>query len=437
MSASSNALPETAVPSETAAGTEARETDARWGPSVAPVGRQWMVNVLQLVFRRPLMTLSVAVMSLGAILSSPLLGLGFIAFGFVATIQLGDHFHRTFGEKPRPTAWAGFVATGLSIFSILVFVGWTVFAREYHMGIFEFPMTSMGVARTAMILLPIPYALFAWVVGPLLVSAVLALDPKGPHNGGWRGVGHLLALSVRVTAEIPMRIRIAGVTCTGALLMSPVVWAALDGDPFAGMSTYWIIGALMLFLPMASAFLITGYAAARSVLGRYQVSVGRFPGSLVALGILALTVTCVVLSEGVSLVTTLALALAWLATLVAIRVALRRLVLRYYEDGASGRCALEGRIEHAGRRFRAPGVEFEVPANFPVTISTKATEVTLVGNFAPRRGGFRESALQSWPADAELLEGTVAAILAQRAGKAYGLLHLPLVAITLSGLVLL
>ncbi|MEM9068451.1 MAG: hypothetical protein AAGE52_08090 [Myxococcota bacterium] len=348
-------------------------------------------------------------------------GLGFVLFGMLATTQMRDHFRLAFRIRPRSSWVPGVTATVLAPLSLAVAGGWVSAVQGWlHYG-YRFDM------HASLLTLPLIYVVAAWIAAPLLFLAVLSIDPRSP-----RSLRERLPLAMRITSEVPLGNRIKAIVISGVFLLGPVVAAvSFPQGLIRSFSILATIVALVAFLPVASALLVSAYAKAKDAPSEDHHRPLRFPTGLVFLLLTAIALTTYTLVDTSPLESwPLAYFVAWTGFLIALSRQIRahrlRSLDRFREDAAPTKCAVEGTLvihdDHATVETSAGS--FHVPRNAPTwgALEPRA-QVTLVGTFGGNLGGFRDSAKHPWPDDGVLYAGTVNSVIKQHVDRASAFIY--------------
>ncbi|MAQ18553.1 MAG: hypothetical protein CMN30_27620 [Sandaracinus sp.] len=308
---------------------------------------------------------------------------------------------------PREDRWipAG-VATVLPILAILEVIAWFVLESHYWPGPFAEPIGPFARDDLACLVLGGLYLLNGWIFAPLVFAMVVAADPEAPEP-----LGEQLTFALRATLQVhPLR-RLSALVLSGAVLLGPLYAMAKSDDPWMILVT---LGMFCAYVPIASALLVSRYAEVRDRIAGDAARVLRVPGPLVVF------VGSAALLGGfaawhASLSELLVLVALWFGVGLAFSsfVGAHRLGrLRVDGEVAPGRRALEGVVR--GGHFHAGELRFALPE----ARADLAGPHTLVGDFAARREGFRESADQPWPRHGRLHPGELDACIERSVRRA-------------------
>lgn len=374
------------------------------------------ISVLKILRRRPKHAVIAAFMVL---LSIPLtlLLVGLLLFPLSAYFLVRTHFESAFEVKARSSVLSPLLIFALAFGAVLVCGGWVGLLEEGLHGHFS----SAHRFTIALMTLPIPYAICAWVLTPVVYLIVLLVDIDAPKS-----LRHLVPLAVRVASEVPIRHRVLAVLLSGAVLLGPVAAAAymLDGtySSTTEASVFMALFTIPVFTPIASALLVSSYSRVRHDLDSYQGHIPNLPTGLLLLTLVTFAISGLAATMGLDQPgSLLLLALAWLAILAALLSFLsahRIRCLDPHKEGAGpGKRALEGVLQRAAAQntLVAGNLRFPIPDHALSDTVETGSALTLVGDFAATTHAlFRDRAEQEWPKGGTLHASTLDALIRGR-----------------------
>lgn len=342
---------------------------------------------------------------------------GVLVFAGTVNQQIKAHFEVAFGTKARGSFLSPLLILVLALSAVLVCGGWIGLLEEGLHGHFS----SAHRFTIALMTLPIPYAICAWVLTPVAYLIVLLVDIDAPKS-----LRHLVPLAVRVASEVPMQHRVLAVVCSGAVLIGPVAASAyLSDTTYSGTAQASVLYALLtipLFVPVASALLVSSYSRVRHDLDSYQGHLPNFPAGLLLLTLVTFAISVLAAALGLDQPGSLLLmALAWFAILAALLSFLsahRIRCLDPHKEGAGpGKRALEGVLQRGAAKntLVAGNLRFPIPSHALSDTVETGSALTLVGDFAATTHAlFRDRAEQEWPKGGTLHASTLDALIRGR-----------------------
>lgn len=356
------------------------------------------IGAWRLLRKRPAHAVVTALVILLSIPLSAVL-VGILMFMSTVHFLVKGHFEAAFGVKSRGSFLSPFLILGLALGAIFICGSWG--------GLVDLALRGHGFGQSerftaALMTLPIPYAISAWVLTPVAYLLVLLVDLDAPKS-----LRHLIPLALRVASEVPILHRIAAVLLSGAILVGPVVLSAYVIDhAYSTAGAGVLAGVLMipLFIPVATALLVSSYSRVRHDLNSYQGHLPNFPTGLLLLTLVTFGASAVAAATGLHQpLSMLLLALAWFAIVAALFSFLSAHRIRCLdpmrEGAAPGKRALEGVLLRNGKNvFVAGNLRFPIPSHALGDHTKSGEPMTLIGNFAATTQAlFRDRAEQDWP----------------------------------------
>ncbi|MFK8000910.1 MAG: hypothetical protein AB8H86_15030 [Polyangiales bacterium] len=404
-------------------------TRDRGQPSVDRPANQ-SIGALSILRRRLPHAVVAALMVLISIPLSIVL-IGLLLFPLSTHFIVRSHLESAFDTKARGSFLAPLLILGLAFSAVLVGGGWFGLLEEGLYGHFS----AAHRFTIALMSLPIPYAICAWVLTPVVYLIVLLVDIDAPKS-----LRHLVPLAVRVASEVPVRHRVLAVICSGAILLGPVVTSAylLEGSYSATIqvSILMALSTIPLFVPVASALLVSSYSRVRHDLDSYQGHLPNFPPGLLVLTLVTFALSAFAAIMGMDQAgSLLLLVFSWvviLAALLGFFSAHRIRCLDPHKEGAGpGRRALEGTLERSAAKntLVAGNLRFPIPQHALSDFVESGAAMTLVGDFAATTHAlFRDHPEQEWPKGGTLHVSTLDALIRGRVRSATWVSYLALAA---------